>query len=284
MARTGRNDPCPCGSGKKYKNCHLPIEEAARSEQLLLRRALDTLLSKVIHAAQEQVEAIPAAFERYWNGEYAVGQMAKLDELEDRGADRFLTWYAFDYPQEDGRTLVERLAADPTGLELSEDEARVLAGWPGVRLRAYAANEALKGQSLRVYDLLDETPYEVTDSAASRRVAVGEVLVGHLLPAGGSYFVGGAAAHLTEDTREKLRQFMDLHLEAARRERTDITWAELLRERSEVLNHFVMQLPVEEPDPNLLENILIQTRVALQLAGESVGIRRGEEREGSEER
>ena len=20
-AKTGRNDPCPCGSGKKYKNC-----------------------------------------------------------------------------------------------------------------------------------------------------------------------------------------------------------------------------------------------------------------------
>jgi hypothetical protein len=21
-ARTGRNDPCPCGSGRKYKHCH----------------------------------------------------------------------------------------------------------------------------------------------------------------------------------------------------------------------------------------------------------------------
>ncbi|HPA73466.1 MAG: SEC-C domain-containing protein [Spirochaetes bacterium] len=21
---TGRNDPCPCGSGKKYKNCCMP--------------------------------------------------------------------------------------------------------------------------------------------------------------------------------------------------------------------------------------------------------------------
>jgi preprotein translocase subunit SecA len=21
-ARVGRNDPCPCGSGKKYKHCH----------------------------------------------------------------------------------------------------------------------------------------------------------------------------------------------------------------------------------------------------------------------
>jgi uncharacterized protein YchJ len=23
MPKVGRNDPCPCGSGKKYKNCHL---------------------------------------------------------------------------------------------------------------------------------------------------------------------------------------------------------------------------------------------------------------------
>jgi preprotein translocase subunit SecA len=22
LASTGRNDPCPCGSGKKYKQCH----------------------------------------------------------------------------------------------------------------------------------------------------------------------------------------------------------------------------------------------------------------------
>jgi uncharacterized protein YecA (UPF0149 family) len=23
--RVGRNDPCPCGSGKKYKHCHGPL-------------------------------------------------------------------------------------------------------------------------------------------------------------------------------------------------------------------------------------------------------------------
>jgi len=22
MGKIGRNDPCPCGSGKKYKQCH----------------------------------------------------------------------------------------------------------------------------------------------------------------------------------------------------------------------------------------------------------------------
>lgn len=25
-ANVGRNDPCPCGSGKKYKNCHGVLE------------------------------------------------------------------------------------------------------------------------------------------------------------------------------------------------------------------------------------------------------------------
>ena len=25
--KVGRNDLCPCGSGKKYKKCHLPLEE-----------------------------------------------------------------------------------------------------------------------------------------------------------------------------------------------------------------------------------------------------------------
>jgi len=27
----GRNDPCWCGSGKKYKNCHLREDETARA-------------------------------------------------------------------------------------------------------------------------------------------------------------------------------------------------------------------------------------------------------------
>ena len=29
LAQTGRNDPCPCGSGKKYKKCHLVEDESA---------------------------------------------------------------------------------------------------------------------------------------------------------------------------------------------------------------------------------------------------------------
>lgn len=32
MSTSGRNDPCPCGSGKKYKQCHLKQTQKTRSE------------------------------------------------------------------------------------------------------------------------------------------------------------------------------------------------------------------------------------------------------------
>jgi len=34
MKTTGRNDRCPCGSGKKYKKCHLAEDASARSAAL----------------------------------------------------------------------------------------------------------------------------------------------------------------------------------------------------------------------------------------------------------
>jgi hypothetical protein len=38
-ARPGRNDPCHCGSGKKYKRCHLPTDEQARLSSMAERAA-----------------------------------------------------------------------------------------------------------------------------------------------------------------------------------------------------------------------------------------------------
>ncbi|MFQ5700146.1 MAG: SEC-C metal-binding domain-containing protein [Myxococcota bacterium] len=31
MAKIGRNEPCPCGSGKKYKRCCLPVHQAEQA-------------------------------------------------------------------------------------------------------------------------------------------------------------------------------------------------------------------------------------------------------------
>lgn len=293
--KIGRNDPCWCGSGKKYKDCHQPIEQAQRAEQMKLNDAQDTLMPKIIEAAQELPEAFPAAMEHFWNGQYGPEEMAELDDLEERGSERFLTWFAFDHLLPDGCTLMERLAraADEGTFEVDEYEARLLRAWLPTRMRPYVTERIHKGKGLTMRDLLEEGVYDVKDYGAPKRMEEGEVLVGHLVPVGVKgageppaldengehptsgedvplYFIAGAVAHLTADTQEKLLEFAALHLEDLRRTHPEATWGDLLHQRSYVLNHFVMALPVEEYNPTLLDDILLEARTTLQLTGQAL--------------
>ena len=57
-AKPGRNDPCYCGSGKKYKRCHLPIDEQARLA------APPPVATAAVEPLEEPGEAAPD-----WGGE-----------------------------------------------------------------------------------------------------------------------------------------------------------------------------------------------------------------------
>lgn len=52
----GRNDPCPCGSGKKYKKCHYAEDEAAIHAELTKQRAAAEAV-----AAEEGAKAASSA-------------------------------------------------------------------------------------------------------------------------------------------------------------------------------------------------------------------------------
>lgn len=55
MAKTGRNDPCPCGSGKKYKRCCQEKDEAAASA------SLETARQATRSRARAELDALAAA-------------------------------------------------------------------------------------------------------------------------------------------------------------------------------------------------------------------------------
>ena len=56
MAKPGRNDPCPCGSGNKYKKCCLAKDEAASLAQL---GSPKTRVEPTEHAARRALRAVP---------------------------------------------------------------------------------------------------------------------------------------------------------------------------------------------------------------------------------
>lgn len=58
--KLGRNDPCHCGSGEKYKKCHLQKDDAAASAARAAEAtARATAAAEALAAAEEEAKANP---------------------------------------------------------------------------------------------------------------------------------------------------------------------------------------------------------------------------------
>ena len=98
MAKPGRNDPCLCGSGKKYKACCLTKDEAAEREELAkaqagrderaaekrqsLREVREAMLAKLSGSEEPEDELDEAS-----NAVLALIRAGKLDDAEAAARD-----------------------------------------------------------------------------------------------------------------------------------------------------------------------------------------------------
>jgi tetratricopeptide (TPR) repeat protein len=98
MAKPGRNDPCPCGSGNKYKKCCLTKDEAAERERLAeaeTRRAearrLELAEMRAAVAARlsmaEEADAYDDELDTASNAVVDLVHAGRLDEAEQAARD-----------------------------------------------------------------------------------------------------------------------------------------------------------------------------------------------------
>lgn len=55
MAQPGRNDPCHCGSGRKYKSCHLAADRAAAGTRSDAEKAREAKLASLGHPSDAEM-------------------------------------------------------------------------------------------------------------------------------------------------------------------------------------------------------------------------------------
>jgi hypothetical protein len=97
MAKAGRNDPCPCGSGKKYKKCCLAKEDMAVANLtwMLMRRTEGELIPTLLkHAAKFYgLEALDEAWD-----EFSLWKDVPMDPSSQPELDTaFLPWFVFNW-------------------------------------------------------------------------------------------------------------------------------------------------------------------------------------------
>jgi Flp pilus assembly protein TadD len=79
MAKPGRNDRCPCGSGKKYKSCCLTKDEATERERLAMAQAARDERAAEKHQSLREVRKL------------LIGKLAGSDAFDDDVFDDGLT-------------------------------------------------------------------------------------------------------------------------------------------------------------------------------------------------
>ncbi len=165
----GRNKPCPCGSGKKYKLCH------GRTAVHPLSSRASWLFHKVVLFLQRPPQR-PDLIE--W-GALLAGTDPEDPEAVRRAMGDQTTW---EFAVFEGGLLAQFL--NVLGPLLPEDERRLAAGWSTSRRRLMEVLDVEPMRGVKVRDLLTSEELDVHDRTLTRTIQEMDLLLGVLLDDG----------------------------------------------------------------------------------------------------
>jgi hypothetical protein len=260
----GRNDPCPCGSGRKYKGCHgAPRQELLAPADLTWRRlraALDGFPTTMLRFARQVYGR--DVLEEAW-AEFVVW------DDEDPGFDPesihvpvFMPWFYHRWgPDPAGTGVADGSLHDrsPTsvllerrGRNLDPLLRRYLEACVVTPFSFHEVLHARPGQGLHARDVFTGDEHDVLERSASRTLDRGDIFFGQIVPCDGIALLEAAPGVVTP-SEEKL-VIIDLRDRIAERARpitrqTLADWEIELREQ-----YLACVDAILDPTPPRLEN------------------------------
>ncbi|SEQ91401.1 SEC-C motif-containing protein [Nitrosomonas sp. Nm51] len=198
--KVGRNDPCPCGSGKKYKKCCANVDADAevdtqerKSFDGAVPRALDWLTNKHRRAVKTALEEL--LFDNLSEDEYnalsaldqATWQSIHINATEWLLAEGYIT-------VKDEHKRVSEYLLGPGGPLFTVDQRNWIAQLGERPLRLYEVTDVIAGQQMTLCDVLDSKaqPVTVHEKAGSDSVLLGQYVGFRIMEVGGHYELSGA--------------------------------------------------------------------------------------------
>jgi hypothetical protein len=281
MNKPGRNDPCYCGSGEKYKKCHMKIDQQKEQEGRKLKEAGQFLRTDLARFSQDErfAAAFAAALPIYWNNFY---ELENAEEMGHEEAMRFFDWFVFDFiPAEHGVTAesITTLLGKEIEVELPErrlieiyheekfddlstQQQTVIADWLTARPASVYELEGYQGQILSVRDYLSGDSYEIYEGGGRGAVELGELILARLVPVAGQLELSTTAGYLPEEEIGDLKAKMEAAKTADREQYPDASHDDFMRRRNHLLVHHALEQaevqgrpPVARLDPSAANKI-----------------------------
>lgn len=179
--KVGRNDPCPCGSGRKYKYCCLKVAAACDDSPWSRQRdASDRLTGDMLDFAERKFgKVIRDAWQDF-------NQVALPPPYEQNVDERqiFLPYFLFEWdPERPARYrgsqlrvgLVGRSYLEKAGSRLSELEALIFNQATTQPVSFYEVLRSEPGENLVLRDILIGGDMKVVEHSASQMLRAGDI-------------------------------------------------------------------------------------------------------------
>jgi hypothetical protein len=254
VSSVGRNDPCPCGSGRKFKKCCLG-KSAAGSGAFTVEERWSALNGVFRFSARpefaEDQEVANLAFWADRLDDLTDDEAKELGGLEQSQAG-FLEWFAFDVLLASGRTVVD-LFLDRHGDRLRSGELRYLERMRRTHLRPYEVAAVKVDEGLVLTDLWANKRIRVRERAATHQIVQWDVIAARIIlgPRGDPQF--GSSPYLYPPSAKEplLKALRRAHRDLARRVRKDDETARF--KRAGMLYHLLwLDHVVRRPRPTLV--------------------------------
>lgn len=192
-AGLGRNERCWCGSGRKYKACHL------NREQLPLEQRAAWLYQKAA------IDLIDGAFGSLFID--AAQVRARYGDSSEALVAAFGDPLVCDAVLFEGEAFADFL--NTRGFLLPDDERALAEQWLLVRRSVHEVLDVSPGRGFTLRDVRTGEVCEVRERTASARVRVGEYYCARVVPAGETMQVFGGMEPASPDERDELVALLD---------------------------------------------------------------------------
>jgi SEC-C motif/Protein of unknown function (DUF2384) len=183
--KVGRNDPCPCGSGKKYKRCCLERQSASYSFWAQQRDASEQLTQDMLRFAERKFgEQINLAWDDFNMTDLPAPLAAYPDETQI-----FMPYFLFHWDPQRPRSgkrasrrggIVTRWYELEKAGKLSEAERLFIEQATTQPLSFFEVLWSEAGERIRLWDILAGGETEVVERSASRMLRTGDIIYGQI--------------------------------------------------------------------------------------------------------
>jgi hypothetical protein len=198
LPAVGRNEPCPCGSGRKYKVCHLGQVQVGAGERVQwLISKLTTFVTR-----PDREHGIYGLASSALLPDFEVGDLARMARDE----------FILELRVFEGGGVSEYL--DSRGVLLPQDERDLLELWEMTRLGFWEVIGSDGESRSTVRDTRTGETLEVTDRSMAGQFEPGDQILARFLPGWGHNWPSGVALRIDLRHRDSLIALLDLEPDA----------------------------------------------------------------------